>query len=322
MVDTLKFLRDEHPEIFARTKYRIIEISAALAKIQVERAASEGFKNVEVINQDIFKWQGGNNNPCFVVALEVFDNFAHDMIRYEMSTLQPMQAVVAIDQGGDFTLMYEPLHDPLLRRVMAYRRLLPPSPATQPPLSKPLLASQALRTVYTQMPFAPNLSPADFIPSKAVAFLERLRDQLPAHRLLVADFDMLPDAAPGRNGPVVQTRFQGSMVPCETFLVKQGYFDIFFPTDFELLRDTYSLIMNSPARRTDSSETPTKPSRLGSDFFSAATGVRGFRRRAIGVYTQPDFILKYGGKEAIEKTTTRDGMCAMLTMYNNAKVLF
>lgn len=326
MVDTLKFLRDEHPEIFARTKYRIIEISAALAKIQIERAVAEGLNNVEVINEDIFKWQGGSTESCFVVALEVFDNFAHDMVRYDMATLQPMQAIVAIDKTGDFSLMYEKLSDPLLRRVMAYRRLLPPSPATQPPLSRPLLASQTLRSVYRQMLFAPNLSPPDFIPSKAVAFLERLRDQLPNHRLLVADFNELPDAAPGRNGPVVQTRYAGKMVPCETILVKQGYFDIFFPTDFELLRDTYSLIMNSPARRADSARegvpTKGKTGRLGSDFFSAATGVRGFRRRSIGVYTQPDFIMKYGGREAVQATSTRDGISTMLSMYRNAKVLF
>lgn len=322
MVDTLKFLRDEHPEIFARTQYRIIEISPALAKIQVERAVSEGFTNVKVINEDIFKWEGGNTSPCYVVALEVFDNFSHDMVRYDMTTLQPMQAVVVIDKHGDFTLMYETLHDPLLRRVMAYRRLLPPGPATQPPLSKPLLASQTLRSAYTKMPFAPNLSLPDFIPSKAVSFLERLRDQLPNHRLMVADFSELPEAAPGRNGPVVQTRYAGRMVPCETFLVKQGYFDIFFPTDFELLRETYSLIMNSPSRRAENDPPKRKTGSLGDDFFSAATGVRGFRRRAIGVYTQAEFILKYGGKDVVKATSTRDGNSTMLSMYRNAKVLF
>lgn len=80
------------------------------------------------------------------------------------------------------------------------------------------------------MPFAPNLSAPDFLPTKAVLFAEKLREKLPGHRLLMADFDELPDAVEGRNGPVVQTRYGNSMIPCETFLVKQGYFDIFFPT--------------------------------------------------------------------------------------------
>jgi hypothetical protein len=36
------------------------------------------------------------------------------------------------------------------------------------------------------------------------------------------------------------------MVPCETFLVKQGYFDIFFPTG-ERFRDFYDLSPTSNA---------------------------------------------------------------------------
>lgn len=328
MMDALTFLRDEYPEIFARTQYRIVEISGALAKIQRGRAKLASFDNVEVINEDIFKWQGGSDEPCFVVACEVFDNFSHDMIRYDMATLEPMQASVAIDAQGDFSIYYEPLHDPLLRRVLAYRRLLPPTQSTQPPLSKPLLASSTLRKVYSQMPFAPNLSPPEFVPTKAVSFLERLRDQLPNHRLLVADFSELPEAVEGRSGPVVQTRYGHSMVPCETFLVKQGYFDIFFPTDFELLRDTYSLIMNSPSRRASAEAEERQangggqkgnPRKLSNDFF---TGVRGFRRRQINVYSQAEFVMKFGGREAISATTTRDGTSLMLSMYNNTKVLF
>ena len=152
------------------------------------------------------------------------------MIRYDIPTLTPLQGVVSIDSQGDFTLVYEPIADPLIRRLLAYRRLLPPSPSTTPLLPRPLVYSPLLRKLYSSMPFAPNLTQPDWIPTKAILFLERLREKLPTHRLLVADFSELPEAVEGRNGPVVQTRYGGSMVPCETFLVKQGYFDIFFPT--------------------------------------------------------------------------------------------
>lgn len=152
------------------------------------------------------------------------------MIRYDLRTLTPLQAIVSIDPSGDFSLMYEPITDPLLKRTLSYRRYLPPTSSTLPLLPSPLLRSPLLRSIYTSLPFAPNLSEPDWIPTKATHFLERLRDRLPNHRLLVADFDSLPDAVQGRNGPVVQTRYGGSMVPCETVLVKQGYFDIFFPT--------------------------------------------------------------------------------------------
>lgn len=299
------------------------------------------------------------------------------MIRYDMTTLTPLQAIVSIDETGDFTLLYEPITDPLLRRVLAYRRYLPLSPSTSPPLPS-LLHHPLFRKLYTSLPFAANLSQPDFIPTKAVHFLERLREKLPSHRLLVADFDQLPEAVEGRNGPVVQTRYGGSMVPCETFLVKQGYFDIFFPTgmwtlelndmwtlelndgnvesnwvetdvetDFELLRDTYAHIMNSPppsaststststslptptsppSRQNNHSKTPPTHSpsptpTLDNDFFSS-TGVKGFRRRQVNIHTHAEFLERYAGSDILRATTLRDGGSVMLGMYRNAKVMF
>ena len=151
------------------------------------------------------------------------------MIRYDLETLKPLQAVVSIDSSGDFTLLYEPVEDRLLLRALSYRNQITPTPV-RPPIPSLLLASETLRRLYTALPLAPNLSQPDFIPTKAVSFLERLQRKLPNHHLLIADFAELTDTVPGRNGPVVQTRYGGRMVPCETFLVKQGYFDIFFPT--------------------------------------------------------------------------------------------
>lgn len=153
------------------------------------------------------------------------------MIRYDIKTLTPYQAVVSIDSNGDFAMLYEPLTDPLLRRYLAYQRLLPPSPSTLPPLP----SSSLLRSLYSALPFAPNLSKPDWVPTKAMLFMEKLRETIPGHRLMVADFSELPDTVEGRNGPVVQTRLSGRMIPCETILVKQGYFDIFFPTGQSLI---------------------------------------------------------------------------------------
>ena len=51
------------------------------------------------------------------------------------------------------------------------------------------------------------------------------------------------------NAPVVQTRYQNTTVPCETLFVRQGYFDIFFPTNFENLRDMYEHVLADPTAR-------------------------------------------------------------------------
>lgn len=161
------------------------------------------------------------------------------MLRYDIKTLTPLQATVCVDPSGDFSLLYEPVTDPIIRRYLSYRRHVPSlnnltslyqTPPNLPPLNPLLNLSPLLRSIYAALPFAPNLSQPEYVPTKQMLFLEKLRENLPNHRLLISDFDALPDAVAGRNGPVVQTRYGGSMIPCETFLVKQGYFDIFFPT--------------------------------------------------------------------------------------------
>ncbi|ORY29015.1 S-adenosyl-L-methionine-dependent methyltransferase [Naematelia encephala] len=324
MVDSLAFLRDRHPEVYARTKYRIIEISATLAEGQRNRAVKAGFRDkVEVINEDFSLWTGGSDDPCYVVALEVLDNFSHDMIRYDVSTLEPYQAIVVVDAEGDFTLVYEPVTDPLIQRFLEYRDLLPPSSSTSPYLSSALLGSTLLRRLYSILPLAPNLSDADFIPSKSLQFLEQLRHRLPNHRLLLSDFDSLPDALKGRNGPVVQTRYQGTMIPCETFLVKQGYFDIFFPTDFRLLRDIYGLVMssNDPDPSLQSKRSKATSGALDGDFFHSHA-VRGFKRRNVTVYDHAAFVRQFGGDEAVKGTTLKDGTWILDWMYRNAKIMF
>ncbi|KXN90688.1 hypothetical protein AN958_03973 [Leucoagaricus sp. SymC.cos] len=62
------------------------------------------------------------------------------------------------------------------------------------------------------------------------------------HRLLLSNLSSLTDTIPGVNAPVVQTRFRNTTVPCSTLMVRQGYFDIFFPTNFERLRDIGLLV--------------------------------------------------------------------------------
>lgn len=346
MVDSLLYIRQTAPDIFAKTEYRVIEISPMLAERQRERAARAGLASkVEVINQDFLSWTGPSRpgeaeEACYVVALEVFDNLAHDMIRYSHDDLTPLQGYVTIDSAGDFALLYQNVSDPLISRYLALRSSLPESSSTSPPISRPLLASPLLRTIYRNLPFAPNLSKAEYIPTKSLLFLEQLRRRLPAHRLLIADFDQLPEAVDGRNGPVVQTRYRGRMVPCGTFLVKQGYFDIFFPTDFELLKAIYGRVMISPppplALQNDADSTlPTvpvvhgqTPLKKSSDqsFFSPSTSpsgtIRAFKRRHINVHSHEAFLEEHGGPDIVAKTTVSDGTWIMGQMYKNAKILF
>lgn len=75
MVDSVTYIKERHPEIYKNMKYKIVEISASLAKSQRKRAKQEGLGDVvEVVNEDFFKWSGvqDSGEGSYVVALEVF----------------------------------------------------------------------------------------------------------------------------------------------------------------------------------------------------------------------------------------------------------
>jgi hypothetical protein len=105
------------------------------------------------------------------------------MVRYDLATNLPLQAVVYTDPTGDFTTLYEPVTDPLIHQYLSLRALLPPPHNHPPAVSSLLAASPLMRKIRQGLPFAPNLSEPEYIPTKAMQFFETLRDRFPKHRL-------------------------------------------------------------------------------------------------------------------------------------------
>lgn len=269
------------------------------------------------------------------------DNFAHDVVRYDLRTLKPYQGLVTIDKSGDFDTIYTPASDPLITSFLEARRML----SHTPPINKMLLRSEKLRNLYVKMPLAPNLSATEYVPTRLLNLLRTLRNYFPRHRLLLSDFSSLPDTIEGINAPVVQTRFQNVTVPCSTLLVKQGYFDIFFPTNFERLCDMYELILDQPPLHSipcteEGNEgrviplmTTASSFALGSHFFSSyqpstrrrpvdgmtsASGLPVGERKS-SVFSHSQFLETYG---ELHKTRLRNGENPMLDFYKNVKFLF
>lgn len=219
MLNILDYIRSVDPQVYARTKYNIIEISPALADLQTRHltstAESRGhFNKVNIINKSVFAWDQYEPSPCFFLAMEVFDNFSHDGIRYDMTTEAPLQGHVLIDADGDFYEFYTHELDPVAARFFRVRHA-----ATGGQYPKPYAANSFVRYLSTKMPFAPNLSDAEYIPTRLMQFFDVLEKYFPAHRLLTSDFHSLPEAVKGLNAPVVQTRYKRRMVPVSTPLV-------------------------------------------------------------------------------------------------------
>nr|POF16785.1 protein arginine methyltransferase ndufaf7 like, mitochondrial [Quercus suber] len=285
MLNILDYIRQTDPEVYARTKFRIIEVSSALVVLQANQlkatAASRGHADkVEIINKSIFDWDTYVPTPCFFLAMEVFDNFAHDVVRYDPFSEEVMQGSVLIDAEGDFYEFYNHTLDPVAARFLRVRD----AACRDRPYTHPLRTSRLLRSIRHRLPFAPNLTLPEYLPTRLMQFFSILGTQFPAHRLITSDFHSLPDATPGYRAPVVQTRYQRRTVPVGTPLVQQGYFDILFPTDFGVMEDIYRAI----------------------------TG------RLTRVTTHEDFFRRWA---YVEDTQMRSGENAMLSLYKNASVM-
>lgn len=266
MLNVLDHIRRTDPDVYARTQYKIIEISASLASLQKTALshspyAAEHISKVQIINKSIFAWDSYIPSPCFVLALEVIDNFAHDVIRWDPKTETPLQAHVLIDAQGEFYQFYDKALDPIAARYLRVRdaacgassapshshrfsfkhntNLTSASSSTSNnsnsnsddlealPLTHPLRWSRWKRHLLRHLPFAPNLSDAEWIPTRAMQFFDVLQRYFPAHRLVLADFDRLEQAVDrpgGVNAPVVQTRFRRRMVPVGSALVRLNSF--------------------------------------------------------------------------------------------------
>ncbi|CZT04444.1 uncharacterized protein RCO7_09993 [Rhynchosporium graminicola] len=284
MLNILDYIREVEPQVYDRTKFKIIEISSNLAKLQqnqlLRTADSRGHANkVEIINKSIFDWDQVVPSPCYFLAMEVFDNFAHDSIRYDPVTEEPLQGTVLIDSKGEFYEFYVPNIDPVASRFLRVRHA-----ATGGRYPLPLHQSKILRKLRNVVPFTPNLSDPEYIPTRLMQFFDILGTYFPGHRLVTSDFHDLPDTIKGINAPVVQTRYRRRTVPVTTPLVHQGYFDILFPTDFNVMEMMYRAITGKLTR----------------------------------VLSHEEFLRRWA---YVEETETKNGENPLLTWYKNASVL-
>ncbi|RLV90710.1 hypothetical protein JA1_004396 [Spathaspora sp. JA1] len=270
MCNILNYIKVNQPDIYARTQYKIIEISSQLVNKQMTSAFKNKLINqgldsdkLTIYNKSIFKWNKLVDDPCFFIALEVFDNFAHDLIAYDNISGEPYEGKVLIDQHGDFyqfftkELSYYSNMYLTLRENSSYSMLKQQGKIldkvkamVKPDKVHPLLhSSKQLEYKHMFFPFKDNLTPGEFIPTRLIEFFQILNHKFPQHSLITSDFNQLPKTIPGAfNSPVVQTVLQDKMIDVSTYMCHQGYFDIMFATDFDLASELYKKLTGKVVR--------------------------------------------------------------------------
>lgn len=222
-------------------QYHLIEISAQLHQLQRQKFSHNN--RVKLINRSFLEWQQVESRECFVLAFEVWDNLSQDIIGFS-SCGDLLQGVVVHDESakyydipGKLDVSLVPASDKLISETVAALddvefkwRSLDWSPRQ---LFKFLGFNQAYKWQY--------------IPTGIMSFLKVIGQFFPQSSLIVSDFDYLPDTTPGFGAPVVQTRYNGDTINCSTILLQKGLFDIFFPTNFDVVSRLFCKMVKKQA---------------------------------------------------------------------------
>lgn len=211
-------------------EYHLIEVSNTLHTLQRTKFA----KSTSVKCHLGYEGLRRDERECTVIACEVLDNLPHDLVRLEADGSLSQGMVVTNDAAtfrdvpGRYYFEFQPLTDPLIIEYLNAMDLQ----LHRDPWERLI---QGAHTIFPEYIYPRNCR---FIPTTAFTLLSRLQHILPNANLLIFDFHQLPDQISlGRStAPVVQTVYKGETVNCSRLLVKPGQFDIFFPTDFTLLR--------------------------------------------------------------------------------------
>lgn len=283
MLNILDYLEKNEPEVYARTKYRIIEISSKLFNKQNSRLEKHKDK-VEVINKSILEWDTLVSEPCFFIALEVFDNLSHDVVRFDIDTKQPFQGYVVIDEHNDFQEYYSPELEPWTKGFLKLRE------ESQYPIKS--LSGHPINQFYPWMklrnmlnPLRDNLTEPEYIPTRLYKLFKILKQYFPQHQILASDFSHFDKTIKGYNSPTVQTMYKDNMVNTDTYMVEQGYFDIMFPTDFRAINELYRQVTGNVS----------------------------------STCSHAEFLTQWA---EVEKTKTKSGENPMLELYSNADFIY
>ncbi|XP_024931276.3 protein arginine methyltransferase NDUFAF7 homolog, mitochondrial isoform X5 [Ziziphus jujuba] len=281
--------------VYNNMTYTSVEISPSLAKIQRETVGevdshSSKFKVECRDAADRSGWGEVEQQPCWVIMLEVLDNLPHDLIYSKDQNSPWMEVWVEKQHDSRETLceVYKPLQDTLIKQCIEIMDLDKSQATRSSAISK-------AKSVWSKIFPKPQRS---WLPTGCLQLLEVLHSVLPKMSLIASDFSYLPDVRIlGERAPLVSTKKDGSSSDCSSYLDARGDADIFFPTDFLLLERIDHYCSGWLKLQKDESSK------------------KGKKRRTIILDTS-SFMEEFG---LPSKTRTKDGYNPLLDDFKNTK---
>ncbi|CAI9117763.1 OLC1v1019245C1 [Oldenlandia corymbosa var. corymbosa] len=276
--------------VYDNMSYISVEISPSLAEKQTATVGEveSHLSRFRVEHRDAADrsgWGEAEQQPCWVIMLEVLDNLPHDLI-YSSNQFSPWMEVWVEKhrERSELSELYKPLQDPLITSCI---EILDLENASGGSIAKRMWAKLFPR------------SRRCWLPTGCLKILEVLHGALPKMSLIASDFSYLPDVkVPGERAPLVSMKRDGKSYDYENYLDTKGDADIFFPTDFWLLErmDHYCSGWLKPHEDKSSK--------------------KGKKRRTLMLDTSA-FMEEFG---LPTKTRTRDGYNPLLDDFKNTKI--
>lgn len=212
-----------------------------------------------------------------------------------MDNLKPHQGYVCVDEKRNYSEIFEPVgDDAIISRYLALKKKIGSkhkSHSSQHVIWQKIKQMINSPSEKSSPHHVDGFTQAEYIPTKLLQFLEILNDYFPRHRLILTDYSTLNNTIEGTNAPLVQTAHNGLMVPCPTYLLPPGWYDIVFPSNFEFLREMY---------------------------LSKCRGSKAGNEKNVKVVKYDDFLERYGD---IEKSSSKKGAPMRLMHQPNVKVI-
>jgi hypothetical protein len=306
----LDYIKNEKDmKLYDSMEYHLIEASGVLHNYQKEMLGSlDHYKQGKVTcyhKSILDDWDAIEPRPCFVIGMELLDNLPQDKISFDIKPdgTIPMQGVVLTNENARFSMAqpvfveaYEPVSDLWVQKTLEIMdKIGYKHPSLQYLLNRNLpwnfIRQEFFSFMHKFLPEWQDSLASEFIPTMIVKLLHKLLHFFPKHELLLSDFSELPNTIPGHAfSPVVQTNCSGQTIPCSTYLLRRGLFDIFFPIPFPLVESIYRQILYDSK----------------------------FDPRKVAIQGHVEFMHRYA---SLENTRLRNGYNPLLQEFKNVKMM-
>lgn len=298
------------PDVLRNVQYNIVEISSALADMQsknLQQLVDSG--HVKVFTSDARTWfnslsedpqrhQKFKDSYCHIIGTEVLDNVPHDLVRVFNGELQ--QAVVVGSgqlngiQGGNESNSVEwtsSIDHMTAQTLQAFKIL--DNTARGHALAGASSWLGGLRNSFEELLGGGKREV--WVPSGSYQLLDAIVGTMPHASLTISDFDFLPGALPGENGPVVQRVERGTAVVYDSVEAAPfGEVDIMFPTNFNALQECHHMLCRRQGNQVS---------------------------HVYRITSQQQFFLENAAEADIVNTTCKDGYNPVLQDFGNASFL-